>query len=232
LFHSLAVLQFEIPKIFTRQYLVDQIMLVINKNQHQKLGRVRLTIDRGDGGLYDLQNNIPKFIIQSWPLNPENNQFNTNGLIIDAYKDASKSCDVFSNIKSNNYLVYAMAALWAKKHYLNDALILNTKGTIADATIANLFIVKDDLVMTPPQSDGIVMGIMRWYLIENLPKINVDVKEVSLNENDVLDADAVFLSNSIYGIKWVKQFQQKSYNPIFVEHIHRKIIKPLVESYK
>ncbi|MEB3088276.1 aminotransferase class IV, partial [Parvimonas sp. D4] len=89
------------------------------------------------------QNHYPYFLIQSWPLQPATQELNENGLVIDIYKDARKTADLFSSIKSNNYLPYLMGALWAKEHHLNDAILLNPDNRVADATIANVFIVKD-----------------------------------------------------------------------------------------
>ena len=96
------------------------------------------------------ENHFPNCIIQSWPLEQEGFQLNENGLVTGIYSSARKTMDSFSNIKSNNYLPYAMAALHSKKQKWNDAFLLNTNGTICDSTIANVFIIKDDIILTPP----------------------------------------------------------------------------------
>jgi len=75
-------------------------------------------------------------------------------MVIDLYRDARKTADQFSSIKSNNYLNYAMAALWAKQQHLNDVILLNAFDRVADATIANVFIVKDECILTPPSVKG------------------------------------------------------------------------------
>ncbi|MEJ7671501.1 MAG: hypothetical protein WKF59_01975 [Chitinophagaceae bacterium] len=72
-----------------------------------------MIIFRGDGGLYDPKDHFPNYIIQTWDI--ENYKvLNPNGLHIDIYQEAIKSCDKFANLKSNNYLPYVMAALHAK----------------------------------------------------------------------------------------------------------------------
>src|SRR5436853_281074 len=85
LFSSLQILQFEKPSYFTVNYLKEQIKNLAEKNKHQQLARARLTIFRGDGGLYDCENHFPNFIIQTWELDPQSLQLNENGLITDIY---------------------------------------------------------------------------------------------------------------------------------------------------
>ncbi len=226
-FHSLDVLQFDKPNYLNANYLTDHIIKLLQQNGHTKLARVRLTLFRGNGGLYDAENHFPNYLIQTWELNESNNKLNENGLVIDVFKDARKVCDNFSHIKSNNYLSYAMAALWAKKNHLNDALLLNPYDKIADTTIANLFIVHDGIIKTPSITEGCVNGIMKNYLLQCLRKANMPVEETSLTVDDVLQAQEVFLTNSIYGIKWVKQCANSNYALDVAARLHKQFMQPI-----
>jgi len=114
-FTSLELLQFDKPNYLNAAYLSEHITKLLEQNKHQQTARIRLTLFRGNGGLYDAENHFPNYCIQTWNLNIANNDLNENGLVIDVYKDARKVCDAFSHLKSNNYLPYVMAALWAKK---------------------------------------------------------------------------------------------------------------------
>ncbi len=228
LFASLDLLQFQKPIYFTPGYLSEQIAVLAKKNNHSKLARIRLTIFRDEGGLYDVKDHFPHHLIQTWELNPAMNVLNENGLVLGVYKDARKACDNFSHVKSNNYLSYVMAALWAKKEQLNDALLLNPYNRIADATIANVFIVKDGIIKTPALSEGCVSGVMRRYLLQTLRKENMPVEEAQLQIEDVLQASEIFLTNAIYGIKWVKQLGDSGYTNQLSSLLHKKMIQPLV----
>ncbi|HJV19029.1 MAG TPA: aminotransferase class IV [Sediminibacterium sp.] len=227
LFRSLETMKFRPPHYFTARYITDAIQQLVKKNGHHELARIRLTIYRGEGGIYDEQHHFPHLLIQSCDLNPANNLLNENGLEIDLYRPAIKSADDFSRIKSNSYLPYVMAAIWAKEQRLNDALLLNAFGNIADATIANLFVVKNGFIKTPPLSDGPVAGAMRQYLIDRLRKLQYEVEESSVSPEDLAGASEVFLTNAIYGIRWVKQFQQNQYCPQLVYGLHKDILLPL-----
>ncbi|MBC7722403.1 MAG: aminotransferase class IV [Pedobacter sp.] len=227
LFSSLQLLQFVVPNYLTADYLQAQILEVAKKNYHNKLARVRLTIYRGDGGLYDVISHFPNYIIQTWDLNPANNLLNENGLVIDVFTDAKKVCDNYSHIKSNNYLSYAMAALWAKKHHLNDAILLNPYNRVADATIANIFVIKNGIIKTPKLTEGCISGVMRRHLLQCFKEDNIRFEEAEVEAEELLQAHEIFLTNGIYGIRWVKQLRENNYTNDVSALLHKKFIRPL-----
>lgn len=227
LFSSLDLMKFTPQKFFTKENLEQQIIELAEKNNHSQLARIRLTIFRSDGGLYDDINNKPNYLIQTWAMNETNNQLNENGLTIDIFPDAKKACDNFSNIKSNNYLPYIMAALWAKQNKLNDALVLNAHNRIADATIANIFIVQDGIIKTPALAEGCVSGVTRKYLLQCIRKEGIPVEETSITKEDIFNASEIFLTNAGYGIRWVKACGKNNYQLQLAAYLHRQFIQPL-----
>lgn len=228
LFHGLSILQFECPKTFSAEMLTKKIQDLLRKNRHDENARIRLMVFRGAGGVFDAENHFPNYIIESWPLN-EKTGLNENGLVVDVFPDARKSCDQFSNLKSNNYLPSAMAALFAKKNKLNDAILLNAHERICESGIANLFIIKGQNIYTPPLSEGCVAGVIRRWLLEKFPPENYTVIEKSLSIDEVLDADELFLTNSIRPIRWVKYFGEKVFENKKTREIYEMAYKDLYE---
>lgn len=224
LFASLKLLQFETPNHFTIELFQSQIIELAKKNNHLKLARIRLTVFRGDGSLYDVIN-TPNYLIQTWQLNNAVNHLNNNGLVVDIYPDAFKSCDKFSNVKSNNYLPYVMAALWVKENNLNDALVLNTHNRIAEATIANVFIIQDGIIKTPALTEGCINGIIRKYLLECFDHDKINYEQTNINNSDITKASEVFLTNAINGIRWVKQIKNTNYKNELTQKIYNKFIQ-------
>ena len=224
LFHGLQMLEFELPTYFTQKYIADQVASLCQKNQHIA-ARVRINIFRGNGGLYDAENHFPNCIIQSWHLPEVDFQLNENGLVTGIYPDAKKTMDKFSNLKSNNYLPYTMAALHAKKQKWNDAFLLNTAGRVCDATIANIFIIKNEIICTCPLQEGCVAGIMRRFLLEYLPALGLGLQEKRITVEDLLAADEVFLTNIIKGIHWVSHCGESSYSNHLTKIIFGKLFK-------
>lgn len=212
LMDGIQVMKFNKPAYLTAEYLSKQIFELAKKNNNGKLVRIRLTVFRGEGGLYDAQNNVTNYIIQTWNLPGDNIVLNENGLVIDIFPDARIASDKFSPLKSNNYLPYVMGALYAKQNKLNDCLLLNTDGNICDATIANIFIIKGADLITPPLSEGCVAGVMRRCIIEHPGASQLPIIEKILSVTDLLEAEEVFLSNAIYGIRWVSRFRDAHYS--------------------
>lgn len=226
LFHGLSVLQFDVPKMFNRDLLLKKINYLLERNAHQDNARVRLMIFRGEGGVFDPQNHAPNYIIETWSI-PEIIELNENGLVVDVFPDARKSCDLFSNLKSNNYLVSAMAALFAKKNKLNDAIVLNVNDRVCESAIANLFIIKDQEIFTPPLSEGCVAGVTRRWLLEKSILKDFAISEKALSINDLLEADELFLTNSIRPMRWVKNFGEKVFENKRIREIYKMAYKDI-----
>jgi branched-chain amino acid aminotransferase len=220
LWKGLQVLQFTIPKQFTPDYLEQEIQNLLKKNGHNKMARVRVTVFRGDGGLYDATDHKPNYLIQSWALPDETGSWNSNGLVVGIYKDVRKSCDILSNLKHNNFLPYAIAALYAKKEKWNDAVLLNTEGRLCDTTIANIFLIKNEVIYTPALDEGCIAGVMRRQLIEKLTAAGYKLVEGKLSVDELLDADEVFLTNSIYNMRWVQSIGDKKYSNAQTQKIY------------
>ena len=226
LYTGIAMLQFEMPRLFLRQRTEDEILHLCKKNKCEQLGRVRLSVFRGNGGLYDEEKAL-QYLIECWPLNESVSKLNENGLVIDIYSEAEKSCDKFSNLKSANFLPYSMAALYAKEKKVNDCLVLNSTGSIADSTIANHFVIKNGIIVTPGLDEGCVNGVMRRHLLKEMQNAGYDTREVTVSVNDLANADEVFLTNAINGIRWVRQFRDKLYTNIKTTEIYNRFIKTI-----
>jgi branched-chain amino acid aminotransferase len=222
------VLQFHLPPLFTTERLTEQILQLCEKNGHSALARVRLTVFRDDGGLSDPGDHFPHYIIQSWDLPPGSDEFNGDGLIIDLFPDGRKSCDPFSNLKSNNFLLYALAALYARKNGLHDCLVLNSHERIADSTIANLFYIQGGKIYTPPLSEGCVAGVMRRLLLELLPQAGFTILEKATTIEDLAAAEEIFLTNALKGIKWVRSFRRPTYSSTLTRAVYQELIPSLI----
>jgi branched-chain amino acid aminotransferase len=226
LFHGLSLLQFEIPQTFNAPFLEKKIKEIAAKNKHGHVTRIRLMVFRGNGGIFDPVNHLPNYIIETSPLHYES-QLNEDGLVVDVFPDAQKSCDPFSNLKSNNYLPYIMAGLFAQKNTLDDCIVLNSFGRICDTAIANIFIVDDNNIFTPPLTEGCVAGIMRRWMLERFDLKKYSVIEKKLSINDVCNAEEFFLTNSISHLRWVKKFRDKNYNNEKIKEIYSHILQSL-----
>jgi branched-chain amino acid aminotransferase len=211
LFRGMETLQITLQGFINAEIFEEQIMKTILRNRISGPARVRLTVFRGDGGLYEFNNTSAGYVIQVWSLSSSSMVMNEKGIRVGLYEDGRKSVDALANLKSNNYLVYAMGAIHAKKYQNNDCIILNTNGRVCDATVANVFYVKDGTIFTPPLSEGCVAGVMRSHLLSGLPEQGYTVTEKETTIDDLLEADEMFLTNAVSGLRWVGEFKGKKY---------------------
>jgi branched-chain amino acid aminotransferase len=96
-----------------------------------------------------------------------------------------------SAVKHLSALDNILAKREAEKHAVDDAILCNTCGDLAESTIANLHIVKHGKILTPRVEDGALPGVMREFLISDF-----GVLPTRLVAADLLEADEVFLSNA------------------------------------
>ncbi len=100
-------------------------------------------------------------------------------------------------IKSLNYLNNILAKIEAIDADVLEAIMLNTAGYVSECTGDNLFIVKDGCIATPPTEAGMLHGITRRFVIEELaPHLQCPVEQRMMKVDDVLSADEVFLTGT------------------------------------
>ena len=218
---GLQQLCLQLPMHLTTHLLEAEILKTVQKNQLQHCCRVRLQLYAQEGGLFDYQNNQAGYLIECFALNQDTLQLNINGLVVGLAQRLQKSNDSLSNIKSCNALIYAIAAQQAKQNQWNDALISNTKGNIIESTIANIFWIKDNVVYTPPLSEGCVAGVMRSNIINHCGNI----VEQPLTKEILFNADELFLTNAIKGIRWVANFEGKEYSNTVIKNNFQFVYK-------
>jgi len=220
LFLSLKILQIGNP--WNTSKLSELILELCRRNNCPDLARVRFAVFRNDAG-------EGEFVIEATSLLPEVNQWRDDGLIIDLYPYARKNADAFSNLKTSNFLPYVLAELFAREKGIDDAIVLNAFNRLADSSKANIFLIKRREVFNPALHQGCVSGVMRRMLLEQLKRNDYRIHQDEISEEELLEADEVFLTNSIYDIRWVRQFKGKSYRSEQGHLIYDKIISPMYQ---
>jgi branched-chain amino acid aminotransferase len=106
-----------------------------------------------------------------------------------------------SGKKTLNYLDNIASRLEARRKGFADAVLLNVKGFVSEATSSNIFIVKRGKLFTPCKKCGILPGITRGEVVRAAGKnLKLKVKEVFMKTSRLYTADEVFLTNSLAGI--------------------------------
>ena len=224
LLKGIKELNYKMPESFYQEKIRDEIIQLCRKNNCEDIARVRLSVSWKNEKLNDSSDNF-QYLIECRPLDVSVNKLNEQGLVVDIFPGTRKKIDKFSNLKSSNYLPYVMADLWAKENKLDETFILNTFDRVCESAIANVFWIKDGVVFTPPLSEGCVAGVMRRYILKNARETGFEIQEKELILSELKDADEIFLTNAIRGIRWVHQFSDQYYNCRLTKKIHEKLVK-------
>ncbi|GEP11474.1 aminotransferase class IV [Methylobacterium gnaphalii] len=102
-----------------------------------------------------------------------------------------------SRTKTLGYLDAVLAAHAARAEGFDEALFLNTRGRVACAGTGNVFAVIDRQLVTPPVEEGVLAGIVRALLLEQAPSLGLPVQERALSLDELRQAQAVFVTNSL-----------------------------------
>lgn len=159
---------------------------------------VRVMITRGVGplGLDPSQVTQACRVILVEPLTPLPAVMYRDGVSVITYR-TERASDAAHGAKVGNYLAGMMALRVARQTGAHEALILDGAGRVTEGTTSNVFIVRGQTILTPPDEAGILLGITRAKIIELAPQIGLSVKCSPLVVADLLSADEVFLSSSI-----------------------------------
>lgn len=210
---SMRILRMEIPMNYTMEYLEEQILQTLKGNSIQDTAaRVRLMVHRNDGGLYLPVTNNVEFIITAEKLNNDFYLLNEEPYEVDLYKDHYVSADLLSTLKTNNKILNVVGSIYAKENDLNNCLVLNTNKNVVEALNGNVFVLKDNVLKTPPIADGCLKGIMRKQIIsiaKTIPEITI--KEESISPFELQKADEIFITNVIKGIQPVTKYRKKTF---------------------
>jgi len=225
---GMQVLKMQPNPLLHESYLEVAILELAQKNDIGGGGRVRLTVYRNDGGLYTPESNEVSFFIEVDALEDDNYLLNAKGYTIDLFSEFKKQQNILSNIKSANSILYVLASINRKQLGLDECLLLNDKHCIIEAISSNVFAVKNGVLYTPPVGDGCVDGVMRKKIIEIAQANRIAVYEISIMQNVLLGADELFLTNAIFGIRWIVAYKQKRY----FNNTSKKLIDKLNEVIK
>lgn len=160
---------------------------------------VRLVVTRGEGPLgvdpTTCRNPGVFCIVDRIALFPEEKRQSGISLVTSSYRKPGP--DVLDpRVKSLNYLNSVLAKQEARRQGADEALVLNERGLVAEASVANVFIVRRGVLKTPPTTDGALDGITRDSVLLLAKRLGLAHEVVPLGRQDLFSADEVFLTGT------------------------------------
>ncbi|MBP7826735.1 MAG: branched-chain-amino-acid transaminase [Verrucomicrobia bacterium] len=196
LYHSAKALLLTIP--MSPPEMMRAVVATCRKNRLRN-GYIRLVVTRGVGTLGLNPNRCKQgsviIIAGQIQLYPE--AYYRNGLAIVTVPTVRNLHSALNPaIKSLNYLNNILAKIEANNAGVEEAVMLNAEGYVAECTGDNLFIVRDDEVLTPPLAAGALYGITRRVVMELAEEAGWRVREPNLTRYDLFNASECFLTGT------------------------------------
>ncbi|HEY5040650.1 MAG TPA: branched-chain-amino-acid transaminase [Verrucomicrobiae bacterium] len=196
LFSSAKAILLDIP--MTRAGVMQATIETIRANKLRDC-YVRLVVTRGVGtlGLNPRSCKNPSIIIIAGKIQVYPAELYARGMdIVTVPTVRNLHSAVNPAIKSLNYLNNILAKIEANNAGVEEAVMLNAEGFVAECTADNLFIVKNGELFTPPNSAGALYGITRGTVMELAAQLGVKVSETNLTRYDLFNADECFLTGT------------------------------------
>jgi len=196
LYESAKVIRLDVP--MSKDKLIRAAEKTVEANNVID-GYIRLVVTRGVGTLglnpFICEDARIFIIADNIQLYPE--ELYEKGMkVISATTVRNHPLAIPPQVKSLNYLNNILAKIEALDSDVPEAVMYNHEGYVAEATGDNVFIVKDDVIYTPPAEAGALGGITRGIVIKLAKKENLEVVEKNLTRFDLYVCDEFFLTGT------------------------------------
>jgi branched-chain amino acid aminotransferase len=189
----------ELPLPFSDDELASQIAATQAAAKIDGEAYIRILVTRGVGELtYDLKATpTPSVVIIVKPqIDPAAEVYDRGVRVVIVDVVRNHPATVNPMIKSNNLMNSALAMQQALRSNAFEGVMRNYKGELTECTTANLFIVKNNVAVTPPLDAGLLPGITREFLFDIGKDAGIEVVEQILVDDDLFRADEAFLTST------------------------------------
>ena len=196
LFYSAKAILLTIP--MSREELTKAVVQTCRRNKIRD-GYIRLVVTRGVGtlGLNPNRCKNPTVIIIAGKIQLYPAELYQQGMEIVTVPTVRNLHSALNPaIKSLNYLNNILAKIEANQAGCEEAVLLNADGYVSECTGDNIFIVKEEHLMTPPLSAGALYGITRRVVMDIAAQSGLKVSEPNLTRYDLFNADECFLTGT------------------------------------
>jgi aminotransferase class IV len=210
---GMRVLRMNIPMSFSMEFLEEEVLTLLKANGLEKsAAKVRISIFRKEGGTYTPDTNEIDYLIESEAISNPFYVLDTSAYEVELFKDFYVQPDLLATILHMNRAVNVLGSIFGQENEYQNCILLNSQKNIAGALDANLFVVQNKTLKTPPLTDGAVNGITRKVLLKALKKVSdYEVVETSISPFELQKADELFLTNSLIGIQPISKYRKKTY---------------------
>ncbi len=174
---------------------------------------LKLIITRGSGGrgYRPPEPVLPTRVFSLYPFPDYLDSLRTQGIRVRFCKTRLGHNPNLAGLKHLNRLEQIMARAEWQDSDIHEGLMLDIHDHVIEGTMSNLFCVKDGTLLTPCLDVNGIEGIIRSIILRQSDLQGIQTRITRLERKDILQADEVFLSNSLIGVWPVRQIEQMSY---------------------
>lgn len=179
---------------------------------HLSDARIRLTVSGGPGQINGdpASCQSPTTLVLARDYKPVTYSKYESGFEAVVASVRRNSLSLLSGLKSTSYLESLIARQEARTNLVDEAVCLNEKGTVAEGSMSNIFIVDRGNIKTPGLNSGILPGITRAYVFELAAKLRIPCFEHDFRPDELYQADEAFFTNSLIEIMPLTRLNGKS----------------------
>ncbi len=177
------------------------------------MGSARITLTRGPGarGLaYAMGENDSTMLITASAYAPSAYAAPAS-LILSQHRRNEYS--LTARLKTTNYLDNILARQEAVSAGADEAIMMNLSGRVACASAANIVMVQQQTIKTPPVEEGALPGIVRGVLLTHAETIGLEIAEEAINLEE-LSTSALMLTNSLIGVRSARLLEGRGGNAV------------------
>lgn len=171
-------------------------------SEDDRSGFARIYVTAGDGGPAAPADGPRVYVLVEERVPPAPDDVWEIGLHDESHHAA------FPGLKTGNYWANCEALANARRRGFEEALLFNDRAELVSACMANVFLLHEDRLSTPPRSSGARAGVIREWVMDRRK-----VEERRLRREDVVNADEIFLTNSWIGVMPVATVEGRPLGP-------------------
>ncbi len=218
---QVEALHFPLPKVFeNRRELFRLTKRMLNKNKFYRSGYVHFQ-------LFWIENEVQTLITANafrefdFPLYEP-------GLLVTTSSLIKNSQNPFNRFPFFNELFWHAGLSEIRQSLHQQVLFLNENQSVCESAGANIFLVKENKLLTPALSTGCYEDVLRIYILEAAKTAGLQVAEMSsIEEPEIFEMDEIFIASESAGIQWILGVENKRFLHYYSGKIHEILIEKL-----
>lgn len=226
LLNSMQILHMENNPGFCIEFLENEIVRMVPDSENDAF-RIKLLVWRRQGGKYTPETNQVEYAIVAETLSEFEFVLAENDFLMGVFDEFRMQQSALSALKTTGKLINVLAGIYAQKKQWDNCFLLNDQNRPMEAINGNIFLINGKNITTPDISEGCLRGIIRKQLLDiGAEQKEYSFQETSIEKRDLIEADEIWITNSISGIISISQFEGKRYRTkvaqVFIEKLNER----------